>query len=248
MKLDLLNKVVLLTGAGKGIGKEILSLLIKEKLIVYAITRDLSDFKEIKKSKNVFLFSGDVSDDKLIEEIFSVSKKNKHIINCLINNAGIRQRKKFSDISNENLQNIFESNFFSIFRITQKFFKEFRLKKNMGSIINISSIVGNLVFNELSGYASTKAAIDGLTKSLSIEFSKKGIRVNSIAPGFVKSSYFKSFQKERSSLYKWTLSRIPLNKWGENLDVANLALFLLSENSKYINGQVIKIDGGWTAS
>ncbi len=248
MKLDLINKVVLLTGAGKGIGKEILSLLIKEKIIVYAITRDLNDFKKIKKSKYVFLFSGDVTDDKLIEKIFSVSKKNKHIINCLINNAGIRQRKKFSDISNENLQNIFDSNFFSIFRITQKFFKEFRFKKNMGSIINISSIVGNLGFNELSGYASTKAAIDGLTKSLSIEFSKKGIRVNSIAPGFVKSSYFKSFQKKKSSLYKWTLSRIPLNKWGENLDVANLVLFLLSENSKYINGQVIKIDGGWTAS
>jgi NAD(P)-dependent dehydrogenase (short-subunit alcohol dehydrogenase family) len=90
--------------------------------------------------------------------------------------------------------------------------------------------------------------LDGLTKSLAAEFSDKNIRINSIAPGFVKSSYYKNFKKNKPKLYKWTLSRIPLKKWGENLDIAYLALFLLSENSKYINGQVIKIDGGWTST
>ena len=118
----------------------------------------------------------------------------------------------------------------------------------MGSIINISSIVGNLGFKELSGYASTKAALDGLTKSLAAELAEKKIRVNSIAPGFIKSSYFKNFKKNKLNLYKWTLSRIPINTWGENLDVAYLTLFLISEYSKYINGQIIKIDGGWTSA
>ena len=117
--------------------------------------------------------------------------------------------------------------------------KEFKFKDNMGSIINISSIVGNLGFKELSGYASSKSALDGLTKSLAVEFSDKKIRVNSIAPGFIKSSYFQNFKKTKSKLYNWTLSRIPLNKWGENTDVANLTLFLLSEKSKYINGQIM---------
>ena len=118
----------------------------------------------------------------------------------------------------------------------------------MGSIINISSIVGNLGFKELSGYASSKSALDGLTKSLAVEFSDKKIRVNSIAPGFIKSSYFQNFKKTKSKLSNWTLSRIPLNKWGVNTDGANLTLFLLSEKSKYINGQIIKIDGGWTSA
>ena len=248
MKLNLKNKVVLLTGAGKGIGRAILNLLIEEKVIIYAITRNKQDFKNIKKNKNLFLFVGDVTNQEIINQIFLRAKKNKHKFNCLVNNAGIRQRKKFSDINKQDLNVIFENNFFSLFNISQHFSKQFKYNKTMGSIINISSIVGNLGFSELAGYASTKAAIDGLTKSLAAEFSKKKIRVNSIAPGFVKSSYFKKFKKEKSKLYKWTLSRIPLKKWGENLDIAYLTLFLISENSEYINGQVIKIDGGWTST
>ena len=248
MILELKNKIVLLTGAGKGIGKEILKLLIKEKITVYAITRKKKDFENLKKNKEVYLFEGDITNQKVIGQIFSKAKKNRHTFNCLINNAGIRQRKKFSKISNKDLQEVFENNFFSIFKISQKFSDQFNEKKNMASIVNISSIVGNLGFKELSGYASTKSAIDGLTKSLAAELSEKNIRVNSIAPGFIKSSYFENFKKNKNNLYKWTLSRIPFNKWGESTDVAYLTLFLLSENAKYINGQTIKIDGGWTST
>lgn len=248
MNLDLKKKVVFLTGAGKGIGKEILNLLIKEKVIVYAITRNKKDFKWIKKNKYVFLFEGDITNQKLIDEIFDYSKKRKHLFNCLINNAGMRQRKKFLKITNNELNEVFENNFFSVYKLIQKFSKEFKFKGNMGSVINISSIVGNLGFKELSGYASTKSALDGLTKSLAVELAEKKIRVNSIAPGFIKSSYFKNFKRDKAKLYKWTLSRIPINTWGENLDVANLTLFLISEHSKYINGQIVKIDGGWTSA
>ena len=248
MNLELKKKVVFLTGAGKGIGKEILNLLIKEKVIVYAITRNKKDFKWIKKNKYVFLFEGDVTDQKLIDEIFDYSKKRKHLFNCLINNAGMRQRKQFLKITNNELNEVFENNFFSVYKLIQKFSKQFKFKGNMGSIINISSIVGNLGFKELSGYASTKSALDGLTKSLAAELAEKKIRVNSIAPGFIKSSYFKNFKRDKTKLYKWTLSRIPINTWGENLDVAYLTLFLISEHSKYINGQIVKIDGGWTSA
>ena len=248
MNLNLKNKTVLLTGAGKGIGKKILELLIKEKVIVYAVTRNKSDFKNLKKNKNLYLVSGDITKQSIINNIFSLAKKNKHVFNCLINNAGIRQRKEFSKINKLDLDLIFENNFFSLFKISQLFSSQFKFKKQAGSIVNISSIVGNIGFKELSGYASTKAAVDGLTKSLAAEFAENKIRVNSIAPGFIKSSYYKNFKENKSKLYKWTLSRIPLDKWGENLDVAYLTLFLLSENSKYINGQVIKIDGGWTST
>jgi len=248
MNLELEKKIILLTGAGKGIGKEILNLLLKEKVIIYAITRDKKDFKWIKEKKNLYLFEGDITNQNTINKLFKNVKKNKHVLNCLINNAGIRQRKKFSKISNNELNYVFENNFFSIYKLIQEFSKQFKFKSYMGSVINISSIVGNLGFDELSGYASSKSALDGLTKSLAVELSVKKIRVNSIAPGFIKSSYFENFKKNKSKLYSWTLSRIPLKKWGENLDVANLTLFLLSENSKYINGQIIKIDGGWTSA
>ena len=122
------------------------------------------------------------------------------------------------------------------------------IKKNTGSIINISSIVGPLGFKQLSGYALSKSGLIGLTKSLAIEFSDKKIRVNSISPGFIKSSYATKFKKKLPNLYKYTLKRTPLNRWGSCEEVADLILFLLSNNSLYINGNNIFIDGGWNAN
>ena len=248
MKLRLDNKIILITGAGKGIGKEILNKLLKEKNVIYAVTRSIKDFKKIKKRKNLFLLYGDITKKEIVYKIFDLAKKNKHIINCLVNNAGIRQRKSFDLLTESDLKLIFENNFFSIFTFTKEFVKQFKFKKNFGSIVNISSIVGELGFKELSGYAATKSAINGFTKSLSDELPMKKIRVNSIAPGFIKSSYYNNFKKNKKTLYKWTLSRIPFGKWGENIDIADLTIFLLSENSKYINGQIIKVDGGWTST
>ena len=120
-------------------------------------------------------------------------------------------------------------------------------KRNSGSIVNVGSIVGENGFSELSGYASTKTALIGLTKSFSKEMATHNIRANLINPGFVKTSYFNKF-KMKKKLYKWTLSRIPQKRWGEPIEVSNLICFLLSDLSDYINGASINIDGGWTAS
>ena len=241
MKLNFKNKIVLLTGAGKGIGREILKQLIKEKIIVYAITRNTKDFKKIKNNKNTFLFSGDVRDKEVIENIFKKSKKNKHNINCLINNAGIRQRKKFNSITDKNLKEVFENNFFSIFKTTQQFLKNFKQKKNYGSIVNISSIVGELGFKELSGYASSKSAINGFTKSTALELGSRNIRCNSIAPGFIETEMTETLGEE--TIKEWR-NQIPLKRGGTPEDIANTTLFLASDLSSYITGQVINVCGG----
>ena len=245
---DLTNKTILLTGAGKGIGKDILEKLQEYNLIIYAIVKSKNDIKKITPNKNLYIINGDITNKKCITKVFNLIKKNKHRLDCLINNAGIRQRKKFLKINEKDLNFVFKNNFFSLFNLTQQFVKQFKFKKNHGSIINISSIVGELGFNELSGYASSKSAINGLTKCLAIELAKDKIRVNSIAPGFIKSSFYKKFKREKKKLYNWTLSRTPSNKWGELSDVSDLVVFLLSDNSKYINGQILKIDGGWTSA
>ncbi len=124
------------------------------------------------------------------------------------------------------------------------YFKKYKLENV--SIVNIGSIVGIKGFNQLTGYASTKTALEGLTKSLAIELAKDKIRVNIVNPGFIKTSYFNKFKKNKK-LYNWTLQKTPFKKWGESSDVSELVLFLLSDKSKYINGQSINIDGGWTA-
>ena len=119
--------------------------------------------------------------------------------------------------------------------------KKFKIKS---SVINIGSIVGEIGFNELSGYSSSKGALKSLTQSLAVEFSKENIRFNLINPGFVKSSYFSKFKKKRK-LYDWTLSRIPQKRWGTPEEISSLIYFLISDESEYINGESINIDGGW---
>ena len=125
--------------------------------------------------------------------------------------------------------------------------KESLKKKNIRSIVNISSIVGKNGFKELTGYASTKSALVGLGKSLAAEFGYLGLRINTINPGFIKTSYYSKFRK-KNKLYNWTLSRTPIKRWGESYEVANLIIFLLSDKSSYINGEDINIDGGWLSS
>ena len=127
-------------------------------------------------------------------------------------------------------------------------FTKYLLKKKLkGSIVNLGSIVGPQGFKDLTGYASTKSAIAGLTKSFAAEMANKNIRANTVNPGFTKSSFYKKF-KQKKSLYKWTLSRIPQSRWGEPNEIANLICFLISENSSYITGESINIDGGWSNS
>ena len=137
---------------------------------------------------------------------------------------------------------MFDINFFSIFQICQIFIKN--LKKNeKGSIVNIGSIVGSYGFDELSGYASSKKALEGLTKCLAVEFGSKNISCNCINPGFTKTSYFKNFRKKK--LYDWTLNKISVKRWAESSEISKLIVFLCSEDSSYINGEIINIDGGW---
>lgn len=241
------NKIILVTGGGKGIGKSIVNNLLSEGAYVYAIIKSRSDNKNFKKDKNLKIYNGKVENEKLIKKILNDSKKNKKIITGLVNNAGVRLRKDFNKISKKELNSIFDTNFFSIFRIMQIFSDYLISNKSQGSIVNIASIVGHVGFQQLSAYASTKGALIALTKSFSAEMSIKGIRANSISPGFIKTSYFEKFKKNKK-LYQWTLSRIPLKRWGEPKEIAELTIFLLSNKSHYITGENINIDGGWLSS
>ena len=247
--MNLKDKVILLTGAGKGIGREVLESSIKNGAYVYAVTKSkkIENYKRLEKYKDKFkIFFFDVKNTKNFNRIFLKSLKDNRKINCLINNAGIRQRKNFLKISKFDLKKVFDINFASIFFLNQIFIK-YLLKNNLreASVVNIGSIVGHKGFIDLSGYASTKTALSGLTKCLAVEYAKKNYRFNIVSPGFTKTSYFEKFKKNKK-LFSWTKSKIPMSRWGKSSEISSLINFLISNDSKYITGQEIFIDGGWT--
>jgi len=239
---------ILITGIGKGLGREIFLQTVNSGAYVIGVTRSKKDIKNLSKTNGRFkFFFGDVCKKNTINAIFDYLKKNKIKLTGLVNNAGIRQRKKFEKITRIDLNEVIENNFISPFIITQKFYENCDKKKEC-SIVNIGSIVGEKGFTELSGYGSSKSAINGLTKCLMSEFSEKhkNIRINCINPGFTKTSFYKKFKKNKK-LYNWTINKTPLSRWANSQEISKLVFFLLSEDSSYINGQCINIDGGWTS-
>ena len=241
------NKTIIITGVGKGIGYDVAQKVMAYGGYVYGVTRSKEDINKFKKSKNCKIFIGDVTKKTTLQKIINFSKKEKRLLTGLVNNAGERQRLPFDKISKEKLTKIFEINFFSVFENMKIFSKYLKLKKAKGSIVNMGSIVGQNGFSELAGYASTKSALVGLTKSFAVEMASLNIRANLINPGFIKTSYFEKFKKKKK-LYKWTLNRIPQKRWGDPKEISHMVCFLLSDFSSYITGSSIDIDGGWLSS
>lgn len=250
MNINLQNKVIIITGAGKGIGYETAKAFYEYGAKLAVISRNKDDLIALKNNLNAtddrfFFMEGDVSVEEVVLKFVTEVHVTFHKIDCLINNAGIRFRKNFLEISNEEWQKVMNVNLGSTFLLSKAVIP-YMMKQRSGRIINMASIVGSLGLPELSAYASSKGGIISLTKSLALEFSKYNINVNAIAPGFCKTSYAEGFKKN-NELYNFTIERIPLKRWGESRDVANACIYLASDLSNYVTGEILHVDGGWCA-
>ena len=250
METNLKGKVVIVTGAGKGIGHETAKVFYKLGCKVAVISRSEKDLISLKKeldadSEDFFYATGDVSQEKTVNSFVLNVYKKFGKIDCLINNAGVRFRKKFTDITYAEWQSVMNVNVGSVMLMSQAVIP-FMIEKNHGRIINMASIIGTLGLADLSGYAASKGAIISLTKALAVELAVFNINVNAIAPGFCKTSYSDNF-KQNSNLYDFTIERTPMKKWGESKDIANACLYLASNLSDYVTGEVLNVDGGWSA-
>ena len=248
---DLLtDKVCIITGAGKGFGKAIAKKFADNGAKLALITRTQSDIDDLYREfygyeNKLLAICGDVSDQDTVNSFVAEVKNKFGRIDVLVNNAGMRFRKKFEEITLEEFSLVLNVNVVSMFMLCKAVMPTM-VEQKTGKIINISSVVGTLGLPELSAYATSKAAIIGLTKSLSVEYGESNIQVNAIAPGFCKTSYFDNFKK-KSELYEFTIERTPMRRWGESEEVANSCLFLASSLSSYVTGDVINVDGGWSA-
>ena len=246
----LTDEVCIITGAGKGFGKAIAKKFADNGAKLALITRTQSDIDDLNREvygyENKFLaICGDVSDQDTVNSFVAEVKNKFGRIDVLVNNAGMRFRKKFEEITLEEFSLVLNVNVVSMFMLCKAVMPTM-VEQKAGKIINISSVVGTLGLPELSAYATSKAAIIGLTKALAVEYGESNIQVNAIAPGFCKTSYFNNFKK-KSELYEFTIERTPMRRWGESEEVANSCLFLGSSLSSYVTGDVINVDGGWSA-
>jgi 3-oxoacyl-[acyl-carrier protein] reductase len=250
MKQLLTDKVCIITGAGKGFGRTMTDVFLEQGAKISLITKTADDITEIETNlgaykDRIFTFCGDVSDQETVTEFVNQTILKFSHIDVLVNNAGMRFRKKFLEITPEEFNQVMDVNVNSMFHLCQAVLPVM-VQQGEGKIINMSSVAGTQGLPELSGYVTSKAAIIGLTKSLALEFAENNIQINALAPGFCKTSYFENF-KQKSDLYSYTLERTPMRRWGESAEVANACLFLASDLSSYVTGEVLNVDGGWSA-
>ena len=240
------NKIILITGASRGIGRAIAKLLAENNYTVIAnynksYESALMLKEELKaKSIEIDIFKADVSKREEVKKMVQYCYEKYGKIDILVNNAGIDQEKMFQDITDEDWKNIIDVNLYSVFCTTQEVVK-YMLSAKSGCIINISSIYGIQGSSCASAYSASKAGIDGLTKSLAKELGPCNIRVNSIAPGVINTDMNSFLSDDELEEIK---NSTPLQRIGEGVDIARCVLWLAQD--EFTTGQVIAIDGGWT--
>lgn len=245
-----MKESLIITGVGKGFGAELFKHFLP-KYHVIGLTRSQSDVDRLMTEhtnyNNKFdLFAVDVAQqDKVYSCLHPFLENETFHIYGLINNAGIRCRKSFTDISIDEIKNVAEVNLFSPIYIT-KLVLPSMLARSRGRIINVSSILSTSALPELLAYTVSKAGLDGFTRSITAEYADRGITCNSILPGFCETSYFQNF-KSKTELYQMTLNRTPAKRWGSDSELIGLCDLLLDSNGGYINGASIPVDGGWSA-
>jgi|TARA_X000000368_G_scaffold121383_1_gene95162 3-oxoacyl-[acyl-carrier protein] reductase len=232
------NGNVFISGASKGIGKIIAYYFAKNNYTVVGTSRQ--EFEFDNKLENLIPIQLDVTSRDDIKACFGDLKNRGLLPNILINNAGITSDQLFLRMKDSDWDNVINTNLNGVFNLSKIFIKNM-VKNRNGRIINISSISGLMGNPGQVNYSSSKAALNGFTKSLAKELGSRNITVNSVAPGFIETDMTSYLD---DSAKKDLIDTIPLKRLGRPEDVAELVLFLASEEASYITGQTISIDGG----
>lgn len=244
---DFSRQVIVITGGARGIGLTIARLFGAAQATVVLIdlneeaVQQALDYLKDDGCK-AYAYVGNVTDAKGMEELFATIVKQHGKIDTLINNAGITRDNLLLRMKEEEWQMVLDINLKGTFICTQKAFRHM-MKARKGSIINIASVIGLMGNAGQSNYAASKGGMIAFTKSCAKEFASRNIRVNAIAPGFIETDMTAALSDEVRSSYG---KAIPLGKMGSPEDVAKLCMFLASEDSAYITGQTIAVDGGLT--
>jgi 3-oxoacyl-[acyl-carrier protein] reductase len=239
---NLKNKNIIVTGASGGIGNSIVEKLHDYGANILATGTRIEKLEELKKRfKNIKILKFDVNQHEKIEEfINSATEELGGSLDCTVNNAGITKDNLTIRMSLEEWTKVINVNLTSTFLMSKYSIKKM-LKNKSGKIINITSVVGHTGNAGQANYTASKAGIVAMSKSLAIEYAKKNININCISPGFISTAMTDQIDEKFKEAI---IAKIPSNKLGKPEDVANAVIFLGSDQSDYINGETLHVNGG----
>jgi len=239
---NLKNKNIIVTGSSGGIGNAIVEKFYENSANILATGTKIEKLEELKKKfNNIKILKFDISQHEKIEEfINNATEQLGGSLDCIVNNAGITRDNLTIRMSIEEWMKVIDINLTSTFLMSKYSIKKM-LKNKSGKIINITSVVGHTGNAGQVNYAASKAGIVAMSKSLAIEYAKKNININCISPGFISTAMTDKLDEKFKEAI---LAKIPSNKLGKPEDIANAAIFLSSDQSDYINGETIHVNGG----
>jgi NAD(P)-dependent dehydrogenase (short-subunit alcohol dehydrogenase family) len=240
-----MKKVAIITGGASGIGLAITRKFVKEGLVAVIVGRDKKKLSEACSAigSNAYYEVCDLAELESVPVLVqSVIDKFGHI-DILVNNAGINMKKSIEDVTDEDYQRIILTNQTSTFSLTREV-AGFMKEQESGAILNISSMASQYGLPYVIAYTASKSAIEGMTRAMAVELSPDGIRVNCIAPGFIRTNMSSVALDKDPERKRKVLSRTPMGRLGRPEEVANAAWFLVSDEASYITGVVLPVDGG----
>ncbi|MBK5271770.1 MAG: SDR family oxidoreductase [Bacteroidia bacterium] len=245
MEKDNQKKVAIVTGGASGIGLAIVEKFVSNDIQTIVIGRDKTKLQNVKEQLGdlCHIISFDLNNLSAIPSLIIDIIKQFRQIDILVNNAGINMKKEFTDVTDEEFEKIILTNVRSMFSISREVVKEM-IKKEKGSIINISSMASQYGLPKVIAYTASKSAIEGMTRAMAVELSPKGIRVNCIAPGFIATDMSAKALNGDPERKQKVMSRTPMGYMGDPEDIADAALYLANGEAKYITGVILPVDGG----
>ena len=239
---DLKEKNIIVTGASGGIGGSIVKKLYENGANILATGTKKEKLEDLKsKFNDIKILTFDISqNDKINEFIDNATKELGGSLYCLINNAGVTQDNLAIRMSFDEWKKVIDVNLTSTFLLSKLAIKKM-LKNKKGKVINITSVVGHTGNLGQANYTASKAGIVAMSKTLAIEYAKKNININCISPGFIRTNMSDKIDSNYKDII---ISKIPSARLGEPEDVANVVLFLASNQSDYINGETLHVNGG----
>ena len=236
---SLQGRIAIVTGSSRGIGHAITEALANNGALVYAVSRTPDSHSRFRQSNNIVPCYFDITERESVKNLFMRIKKEHGRLDILVNNAGIMQDALIGMITDDQIERTFAVNVYAPIHFIQ-YASKLMLRQKSGSIINISSVMGLGGNASQLVYSASKGAVVAMTKAAAKELTPSGIRVNAIAPGVIETGLLRNVSEEKLDSF---VSRIAAGHLGAPEDVANLVVFLASEDSAYISGQVIGIDG-----